>query len=90
LYEPAVANVRLNFAPGAIEPEFHEPSSPVDVCVVVSLLVHVTVPPALITTGFGAYAVVVLNSAPLTTETGVPELLLLSPPVDGPVGADPE
>jgi hypothetical protein len=54
LYEPAVANVRLNFAPGAIEPEFHEPSSPVDVCVVVSLLVHVTVPPALITTGFGA------------------------------------
>ena len=52
--EPAVGNVRLNVAPGAIVPEFHVPSAAVAVCDVASLFVHVTVPPTAIVTGFGA------------------------------------
>jgi hypothetical protein len=73
---PAVPNVVVNFAPGAIAPEFHAP--PVDVCAVLSLLVHVTLPPTAIVTGLGAKAVVVMTEAPETIETGVP-----FPPVFG-------
>jgi hypothetical protein len=69
---PALGNVRLKLAPGAIDPEFHDPSSPADVCAVPSLLVHVIVSPAAIDIGFGAYAVFVNVSAPLTIDTGVP------------------
>jgi len=49
-----VGNVRLKVAPGASVPEFHVPSAAVAVCDVVSLFVHITVPPAGIVTGFGA------------------------------------
>jgi len=72
---PAAGNVRLNFAPAASEPEFHDPSSPVVVCAVTSLLVHVTVPPTEIETGFGEYAVVVRFDEPFTMETDVPVLV---------------
>jgi hypothetical protein len=66
-------------------PLVHAPSSAVAVCAVVSLLVHVTVPPALTTIGLGAYAVVVMLDAPATIDTADP------PPVgDGEVGAPPE
>lgn len=69
---PAVENVRLNVPPGTIDPEFHAPLSDVDVCVVLSLLVHVTVPPTARLTGFGANAVDVIVDPPNTIETGVP------------------
>jgi hypothetical protein len=54
---------------------------PTVVCAVLSLLVHVTLPPAGIVTGLGAYAVEVSRDAPATMDTGVPP-----PPVDGVVG----
>jgi len=73
---PAVENVCVKVRPGAIEPEFHEP--PVDVCVVLSLLVQVTLPPTATVTGLGEYAVVVMLDAPPTIDTGVP-----LPPPDG-------
>ena len=69
---PAAGNILLNVAPGAIDPEPNDPSSPFAVWAVLSLLVHVTVPPAEIETGFGEYAVVVKVDEPLTIETGVP------------------
>jgi len=75
--------VRLNVAPGAIVPEFQDPSSPTEVCASVSLLVQLTVSPAAIVIGFGAYAVFVKLAARLTIETGVP--LTLVPP-DGEEG----
>jgi len=70
--EPAVGNVLVNVAPGPIEPESHAPLSAVDVCVVESLFIHVTLPPTATEIGFGEYAVVVRTDAPLTMETGVP------------------
>jgi hypothetical protein len=73
----------LNVAPGAIVPEFQDPSSPTEVCASVSLLVQLTVSPAAIVIGFGAYAVFVKLAARLTIETGVP--LTLVPP-DGEEG----
>ena len=83
---PAVENVRLNVAPGAMFPEVNDPSSPVAVCAVTSLLVHVTVPPTEIETGFGEYAVVVNVDEPFTMETGVPVV-----PFDGEDGElDPQ
>jgi hypothetical protein len=69
---PAVENVLLKFAPGAIFPELNDPSSAVAVCAVESLFVQVTVPPTEIETGFGEYAVVVNVDEPFTMETGVP------------------
>ena len=75
---PALGNVRLNVAPGAIVPEFQDPSSPTEVCASVSLLVQLTVSPAEIVMGFGAYAVFVKLAARLTMDTGVP--LTLVPP----------
>jgi len=69
---PAVGNVLLNVAPGAIVPELNDPSSAVAVCAVTSLLVQVTVPPTATETGFGEYAVVVNVDEPFTMETGVP------------------
>ena len=80
---PALGNERLNVAPGAIVPEFHDPSSPTEVCASVSLLVQLTVSPVEIVMGFGAYAVFVKLAARLTIETGVP--LTLVPP-DGEEG----
>jgi hypothetical protein len=84
--EPAVGNVLLNVAPGAMEPEFHAPLRPVDVWAVLSLFVHVTVPPTATVSGLGEYAFVVRVDAPLTIDTGVPDA-----PGDGDgvgVGAD--
>jgi hypothetical protein len=81
---PAFVKVLLKFAPGAIVPEFHDPSSPVDVCASASLFVHVIVSPAAIDIGFGAYAVFVKTDAFLTMDTGVP----VTP--DPPEGVDGE
>ena len=41
----------MYFPPGLIAPEFHE--LPVEVCAVLSLLVHVTLPPTATVTGLG-------------------------------------
>jgi hypothetical protein len=65
--EPAAGNVMLNVPPGAIAPEFQ--ALPTEVCVVESLLVHVTVPPTATATGLGAKAVVVMVAAPETIDT---------------------
>ena len=75
--------MRLNVAPGAIVPEFQDPSSPTEVCASVSLLVKLRVPPAAIVIGFGAYAVFVKLAARLTMDTGVPVTLV---PPDGEEG----
>ena len=80
---PALGNVLLKFAPAAIVPEFHEPSSPVEVCASESLLIHVMVSPAAIDIGFGAYAVFVNTDAFLTMETGVPVTPVPPDGVDG-------
>jgi hypothetical protein len=77
---PAFGNIRLNVAPGAIVPEFQDPSSPAEVCASVSLLIQLTVSPAEIVIGFGAYAVFVNVAAWLTMDTGVPVTLV---PPDG-------
>ena len=71
--DPAVVNVRLKLAPGAIVPESNAPFVLVAVCAVESLFIHVTVPPTDIDTGFGAYAVVVRFVAPVGIETLVPD-----------------
>jgi hypothetical protein len=80
---PALGNVLLKVAPAAIVPEFHEPSSPVDVCASASLFVHVSVSPAAIDIGFGAYAVFVKTDALLTMDTGVPVTPVPPEGVDG-------
>ena len=67
-----MGNVRLKVAPGAIVAESNAPPFAVDVCAVLSLFIHVTVPPTDTFTGFGAYAVVVRLDEPLTIETTVP------------------
>jgi hypothetical protein len=69
---PTDVNVRRKLRPGAIGPESHAPSSAVDVCVVESLLIHVTESPAFTSTGFGAYAVLVNTVAPTTMDTADP------------------
>jgi hypothetical protein len=68
---PAAKNVRLNWPPGAIGPDCHDPSVAVESCVLVSLFIHVIVVPAATSIGFGAYAVVVSDEAPLTIETAI-------------------
>jgi hypothetical protein len=73
----------LNFPPGAIEPEFQVPPFAADVCVVESLLVHVTVPPTETEIGLGAYAVVVIVDAPETIETAVPDPEGVGEVIDG-------
>jgi hypothetical protein len=50
---PRAENVVLNDPPGAIVPELQAPPSAVDVWLMVSLFVHVTVPPTEATIGFG-------------------------------------
>jgi hypothetical protein len=80
---PALGNVRLKVAPGAIVPEVQDPSSPTEVCASASLLIKLTVPPAEIVIGFGAYAVFVKLAARLTIDTGVPVALV---PPDGEEG----
>jgi hypothetical protein len=55
--------------PGAIEPVAKLPLSAVELCVDVSLLVHVTVVPTATFSGFGENAVVVRLRAPLTMVT---------------------
>jgi len=67
---PAPVNVWLNEAPGAMRPESQ--LLLVDVCVVLSLLCHVTVVPTATLTGFGENADVVMVDAPLTIVTVVP------------------
>ena len=62
----------MNVAPGAMLPESHVPPSPVDVCAMVSLLVHVTAAPTATVIGFGVKAVVVSVLAPLTIDAAVP------------------
>jgi hypothetical protein len=66
---PADENVLLNWPPGAIGPDAHEPSFEVESCVLVSLFVHVIVAPVATSIGFGANAVVVSSVAPLTIDT---------------------
>jgi hypothetical protein len=73
----------LKLAPGPIDPEFHDPSSPVEVWASVSLLVHVIVSPTPIAIGLGAYAVFVNVDAFLTTDTGVPVTPVPPEGVDG-------
>jgi hypothetical protein len=70
----------LNVAPGATVPEFQDPSSPTEVCASVSLLIQLTLSPAEMVIGFGAYAVFVKLAARLTMDTGVPVTLV---PPDG-------
>jgi len=69
---PADVKVLLKLAPGAMLPEFQAPPSPVDVWVVLSLFVQVTVPPTATLIGLGENAVVVSVDEPRTIETGVP------------------
>lgn len=64
-------------------PEFHEPSSPADVCASESLLTHVIVSPTPMAIGFGAYAVLVKTDAFLTMDTGVPVAPVPPDGVDG-------
>jgi hypothetical protein len=80
---PDVVNVRLKDAPGAMAPESHAPPSPVLVCAVESLLVHVRVSPTEMLSGFGANAASVNVDAPRTIDT-----LIELPPLgcDGPAG----
>jgi len=61
--EPAVGNVAVNDPPGAIPPESQPAPSDVDVCVIVSVLDHVTLPPTFTATGFGEYALAPLVEA---------------------------
>jgi hypothetical protein len=63
----------VNVPPGGIKPDSQAPLLPVDVCVVVSLLRHVTLPPTDTVIGSGAYAFVVSVDAPLTIETDEPD-----------------
>ena len=54
-------------------PELHVLLSDVDVWVIVSLFIHVTIVPFAIVRGFGLNAVVVSPAAPLTIETVDPD-----------------
>ena len=78
-----MGNVRLKVAPGAIVAESNAPPFAVDVCAVLSLFIHVTVPPTDTVTGFGEYAVVVRLDEPLTIETRVPVGVGVGVGVDG-------
>jgi hypothetical protein len=80
---PADENIVLKLPPGGMEPEFHAPPLAEDVCVVESLLVHVTVPPTATTIGFGAKAVVVIVDAPATIDAMLPADVELPPPEAG-------
>ena len=51
---PAAGNVAVKLAPGAMAPEFHTPPSDVEVCVTLSPLVQVTLPPTDTMIGLGA------------------------------------
>ncbi len=66
---PADWNVWLKLAPGARLPEFQAPVSEVDVWVIESLFIHVTVMPVEIVIGFGAKALAPLLAAPDTMDT---------------------
>jgi len=50
-------------------PEPQDPSFAIESWAIVSLLIHVTVVPAVTSIGFGAYAVVVSVLAPATIDT---------------------
>ena len=73
----------MNLPPGAIEPEFHAPLFAVLVCAVLSSFVHVTLPPTATVMGFGAYAVVVNVVAPVTIDTGDPDVFGVGEGPDG-------
>jgi hypothetical protein len=64
--------------------ELHTPAFDVDVWTALSLLTHVTVVPAGMSTGFGAYAVVVSLDAPFTIVA-----VIAGPVADGPDGDGP-
>jgi hypothetical protein len=61
--DPLFGNVKLNCPPAGNEP-LNTPVSLVAVCAIVSMFVHVTVPPAEIVTGFGTYALLPSVRAP--------------------------
>jgi hypothetical protein len=65
-------NVVLYFSPGGIDPELQTPVVDVEVCVRVSLFVHVTVPPTATAIGFGAYAFAANVVAPDTIDAWTP------------------
>lgn len=75
---PLVWNVKLKLPPAGIVPELNAPPSPVAVCAVESVFVHVTAVPAVTVIGFGTYALLPLVSAPVGMVTPLPE-----PPVAG-------
>lgn len=66
-----MVNVRVNVRPGAIT-ECHALPSAVEVCVMLSLLIHVTEFPTASLRGLGEKAVVVKADAPITIDTEVP------------------
>ena len=68
--DPLFGNVKLNCPPAGNAP-LNTPLSLVAVCGIESMFVQVTVPPAEIVTGFGAYALLPSVRAPETTETAV-------------------
>jgi hypothetical protein len=80
---PAAEKVMLNLPPGAIRPEFQAPPVAVEVCVMESLLVHVTVPPTGTAIGLGLKAVVVRTDAPGTIDAETVELEDVGEGVDG-------
>ncbi len=66
---PAVANVNVNDAPGAIALDSHADESELLVCTIASPLVQVTLVPRAIVSGLGLKAVVDRPEAPATIET---------------------
>jgi hypothetical protein len=88
---PAVLNVTVELALGAIFPVSNEFESDVDVCVTVSPFTHVTDVPRAMVTGLGLKAVVVFVLAPTVIDTSVPVgvgVVLLSSPHPASVTAD--
>jgi hypothetical protein len=68
---PRVDIVAVNDCPGESDGELQAPPSAVDVCAMLSLLVHVTIVPAATVSGFGEYAVVVSVDEFATIDTAV-------------------
>jgi len=63
----------VNWPPALIGPESNRPVFDVEVCVMVSLFRHVTLPPTATVTGFGEYAFVVSPAEFMTIDTVVPD-----------------
>jgi len=71
---PALGNVMENWPCGGMAPEFHTAPSDVDVCVVESVFVQVTVVPAVTSMASGLKARLPRIEAPLGMLTAVAEL----------------